>query len=252
MQQVWMQFDLSEWMLIFLGAFFIGMGKAGLKGIDMLSVIIMAMVFGGKSSTGIVLPLLSLGDIAAVWYYNRHAQWTHFWKLIPWMGVGILLGVYFGKDMDEALFRRIMVLTIVVTVGIVFWLEFVRKRADIPANRGFAAATGLTAGFTTMIGNLAGAFANLYFLAMRLPKNDFIGTTAWIFLVINLFKLPFQVFYWKNITTDTISIDFILFVPLALGFWLGLKGVGRINDQVFRKMILWLTLLGSLLMLFKR
>ena len=252
MEQIWTQFSSTEWLLIILGAFLIGMGKAGLKGIDMLSVIIMAMVFGGKSSTGIVLPLLSLGDMAAVWYYNRHAQWTHFWKLIPWMGIGILLGVYFGKDMNEVLFRQIMVLTIIVTVSIVFWMEFVRKKADIPTHKGFAAATGLTAGFTTMIGNLAGAFANLYFLAMRLPKNDFIGTTAWIFLVINLFKLPFQVFYWKNITTDTLSIDAALFLPLTIGFWLGLKGVGKINEQLFRKMILWLTLLGSLLMLFKR
>ena len=129
MEQFWTQFSSTEWLLITLGAFFIGMGKAGLKGIDMLSVIIMAMVFGGKSSTGIVLPLLSLGDMAAVWYYNRHAQWTHFWKLIPWMGIGILLGVYFGKDMNEVLFRQIMVLTIFVTVCIVFWMEFVRKKA---------------------------------------------------------------------------------------------------------------------------
>lgn len=252
MEQIWTQFSSMEWLLIILGAFLIGMGKAGLKGIDMLSVIIMAMVFGGKSSTGIVLPLLSLGDMAAVWYYNRHAQWTHFWKLIPWMGIGILLGVYFGKDMNEVLFRQIMVLTIIVTVCIVFWMEFVRKKTDIPNHKGFAAATGLTAGFTTMIGNLAGAFANLYFLAMRLPKNDFIGTTAWIFLVINLFKLPFQVFYWKNINAVTLSIDAALFIPLAIGFWLGLKGVGKINEQLFRKMILWLTLFGSLVMLFKR
>lgn len=240
-----------EWVMIVFGAFCIGLGKAGLKGVDMLSVIIMAMVFGGKSSTGIVLPLLCIGDLAAVKYYNRHAQWPHFWKLIPWMAVGILLGVYFGKDMDEILFRRIMVATIMITVLIVLVIEFGKKTTPIPANRGFAVATGLTAGFTTMIGNLAGAFANLYFLAMRLPKNDFIGTTAWIFLVINLFKLPFQLFYWKNITWKTVQTDLLLFPVLGIGFWLGIQLVGRINELHFRKMILWLTLFGSLLMLIR-
>ena len=75
-------FTLPSWGMIFLAAFFIGLAKAGLKGIDMLSVTLMAIVFGGKSSTGIVLPLLSAADIAAGTYYNRHAQWNHFWKQI--------------------------------------------------------------------------------------------------------------------------------------------------------------------------
>lgn len=241
-----------EWLLIGIGAFFIGMGKAGLKGVDMLSVILMAMMFGSKSSTGIVLPLLSMADIGAVIYYNRHAQWSHFWKLIPWMAVGILLGVYVGKDMDEELFRRIMIATILVTVAIVVRMEFFHKSTGVPSNKGFAVGTGLIAGFTTMIGNLAGAFANLYFLAMRLPKNDFIGTTAWIFLVINLFKLPFQVFYWKNITVETLSVDLVLIPVLAMGFFTGIKVVGKINELQFRKMILWLTVIGSLLMFFKK
>ena len=103
-----------------------------------------------------------------------------------------------------------------------------------------------------MIGNLAGAFANLYFLAMRLPKNDFIGTTAWIFLVINLFKLPFQVFYWKNITLESVQIDLYLIPALALGFFAGIKLVGKINEVQFRKMIIWLTAIGAILMFFKK
>ncbi|MBI1692672.1 MAG: hypothetical protein FYV88_3950, partial [Bacteroidetes bacterium] len=54
----------GQWTLALLGAFIIGMGKAGLKGLDMLSVTLMAMVFGGKGSTGVVLPLLCVADIA--------------------------------------------------------------------------------------------------------------------------------------------------------------------------------------------
>jgi hypothetical protein len=89
----------------------------------------------------------------------------------------------------------------------------------------FAVSTGLSAGFTTMLGNLAGAFANLYFLAMRMPKNNFIGTAAWLFLCMNLFKLPFQVFYWKNITTQSLQTDLVLIPTLAIGFWAGILGL---------------------------
>ncbi len=244
-------FSITHWLFLFLAAFIIGLGKAGLKGVDMLSVTIMALLFGGKSSTGIVLPLLCIADIAAVYYYNRHAQWNHFWKLMPWMTVGILLGVYVGKDMDEQLFRRLMAVIVVLTIAIVLWQEL-RKSPRVPENPLFAAGTGLAAGFTTMMGNLAGAFANLYFLAMRLPKNGFIGTASWLFLVINLFKLPFQVFYWKNINSQSLLTDMFLLPALVLGFVLGIRLVDRLKDDSYRKVVMLLTLFGSVLMLLKR
>lgn len=236
--------------MIFSGAFIIGLAKAGLKGIDMLNVTIMALVFGGKGSTGIVLPLLCAADIAAVIYYNRHAQWNHFWKLIPWMAAGILIGVAVGKDVNENVFRKIMAGIIVLTVIIMLVMEF-KRIVEVPHNKLFVASTGLVSGFTTMLGNLAGAFSNIYFLAMRMTKNDFIGTAAWIFLVINLFKLPFQVFYWKNITQDTLLIDLYLLPALFLGFWLGLKIVNRIKDDSYRKVVIVLTLIGAVFIFFR-
>ncbi len=237
-----------QWVIALLGAFIIGMGKAGLKGLDMLSVTLMAMVFGGKGSTGVVLPLLCVADIAAVIYYKRHVKWQYFFRLIPWMVVGILVGVWVGNRLDEVLFRKIMAVIILVTVLMVLLIEFRLKQA-IPDNRLLAASTGLLAGFTTMIGNLAGAFANVYFLAMRAPKNDFIGTTAWIFLCINLFKFPFQVWVWKNIHLNTLSTDLLLLPLLAAGFAVGIKLIGMLDERLFRKVVIVLTVIGGLVML---
>jgi uncharacterized membrane protein YfcA len=245
------QITQAAWALALFASFCTGLGKAGLKGVDMLSVMLMALVFGGKASTGVILPLLCLGDIGSVAYYRRHARWEHFRKLVPWMVAGILLGVFLGKNMDEALFRRIMAVIILVTIGIVLLMEY-GKVGKAPEHPLFAASTGLAAGFTTMIGNMAGAFANLYFLAMRVVKNDFIGTAAWIFLFINLFKLPFQAFYWKNITRDTLSADIFLLPTLLIGFWLGLKIVRRVPDDQYRKVVMVLTLIGCVLMLVKK
>jgi uncharacterized membrane protein YfcA len=238
----------GQWTLALLGAFIIGMGKAGLKGLDMLSVTLMAMVFGGKGSTGVVLPLLCVADIAAVIYYKRHVKWQYFFRLIPWMVVGILVGVWVGNRLDEVLFRKIMAVIILVTVLMVLLIEFRLKQA-IPDNRLLAASTGLLAGFTTMIGNLAGAFANVYFLAMRAPKNDFIGATAWIFLCINLFKFPFQVWVWKNIHLNTLSTDLLLLPLLAAGFAVGIKLIGMLDERLFRKVVIVLTVMGGLVML---
>jgi uncharacterized membrane protein YfcA len=244
-------FSNFNWGLILLSAFLIGLSKAGLRGIDMMNVTIMAIVFGSKASTGIVLPLLCVADIIAVIYYHRHAQWNHFWKLIPWMAIGILVGVYVGKDMNEVLFRKIMAIIIITTVFIMVALE-IRKNQVIPTNKFFVANMGLAAGFTTMLGNLAGAFSNIYFLAMRMPKNDFIGTASWVFLVINLFKLPFQVFFWKNITPETLYTDLFLLPSVLIGFWIGVKIVSKIKEDNYRKVVIVLTFLGALAIFFKR
>ena len=248
---IWTMYASWQWVLMILAAIIIGMTKAGIKGIDMLSVTLMALVFGSKSSTGIVLPLLCVADVAAVKYYHRHAQWHHFWRLLPWMALGILLGVWLGKDLPETLFKRLMAAIVVVTIIIVLWMEL-RKNSKVPGHPSFASVTGLAAGFSTMIGNLAGAFSNLYFLAMRLPKNDFIGTAAWLFLVINLFKLPLQAFYWKNINSTTLLTDLALLPALAFGFWLGIRLVNQISNQHYRRVVIVLTLAGAVMLLVKQ
>jgi uncharacterized membrane protein YfcA len=144
-----------------------------------------------------------------------------------------------------------MALIIIATAGIMIEMEF-RKIQSIPANKLFVSGTFLVAGFTTMPGNLAGAFSNIYFLAMRMSKNDFIGTAAWVFLVINLFKLPFQVLHWKNITAASLQTDLLLLPALALGFWTGLKIVSRIKDDNYRKVVIVLTLIGAVVIFLKR
>ncbi len=241
-------FTPVQCLCMFLASFIIGLSKSGVKGIDMLTVTLMALVFGGKASTGIVLPLLCIADLGAVTYYNRHAQWGQFRRLMPWVVVGILVGVYVGKTLDEQVFRKVMAVIILSTVVIMIALEL-RKKPLQPTNRIWAIALGLTTGFTSMIGNLAGAFSNIYFMAMRMPKDQFIGTAAWLFMIINLIKLPLQAFYWHNITATTLRTDAVLLPTLALGFWAGLRIVQRIREEDYRRIVLVLTLVGSLFML---
>jgi uncharacterized membrane protein YfcA len=240
----------TEWALAFFAAFIIGFSKAGLRGVDVMNVTIMALVFGSKASTGIVLPLLCLADILAVSYYNRHAQWGHFKKLMPWMIIGVLFGWYIGKDIDELLFKRIMAIIILTAVALLFWWE--RRNSDnIPKGWWFEGTVGLASGFTTMIGNLAGAFSNIYFLVLRFPKNEFIGTVSWLFLFINLFKVPFHIYSWETINTHSFKIDLVLVPAMLIGFLVGVSVVKKIKNDSYRKLILGLTLLGAVVIFFR-
>ncbi len=100
------QLDQWEWLIILLGAFIVGISKSGIKGIGIIIVTLMALVFGGKASTGIVLILFCFGDVMAVLYYKRHAQWKYLIQFMPWMIVGVVLGAFVGKDLPEDVFKK--------------------------------------------------------------------------------------------------------------------------------------------------
>jgi hypothetical protein len=237
------------WALAFLAVFLSGISKAGLKGIDILIVTILVLVFGAKPSSGILLPMLCVGDIIAVIYYRRHVNWQHLFKLLPWMAAGVIAGVWVGNKIDEATFKKVMAGIIVLAIITMLFNEM-RKSKNMPKNKALAAVLGLSAGFTTMLGNLAGPFANLYFLLVRFDKNELIGTAAWLFLFINLFKVPFHLYVWETITKSTLIISTILVPITIIGFVIGVRIIKYIKNESYRIMIITLTLLGAFVILF--
>ena len=246
------EIDISfhGWILAVTGAFILGMAKGGIKGFGAIITTLFALVFGSKVSTGIVMPLLIVGDVFAVIYYHRHAQWSYLWKLMPWMILGVLVGVWYGKDLPEAAFKQGMSLLIMLSVILMWFLERA-KNYQVPDNRLFAGIMGGMSGFATMVGNLAGPFSELYFLAIRAPKEMFIGTTAWIFFITNLIKLPFHIWSWETINVHSVRIDLVLLPALFLGLWAGIALVKVIKSNQFRHLIMILTALGACFIFFR-
>ena len=229
-------------------ALLLGIAKSGIKGLAVLIVTGLALVYGAKESTGILMPLLICGDILAVIYYKRHVKWIYLIKLLPWMVLGVLVGVVLGKDLPEDLFKSGMAVIILLSVVIMYYWER-KKDRKVPTHWSFAALMGMMGGFSTMVGNLAGAFSNIYFLAIKLPKNEFIGTAAWLFFIINLFKVPFHIWSWGTINRTSFQISLSLIPAVIAGFCLGIFLVKKINNDKYRQLILLLTGLGGLAIL---
>ena len=237
-------------MIAFSAALLLGIAKSGIKGLAILIVTGLALVYGAKESTGILMPLLICGDILAVIYYKRHVKWVYLIKLLPWMVAGVLLGVVLGKDLPEDLFKSGMAVIILISVAMMYYWER-KKDRKVPNHWSFAALMGMMAGFTTMVGNLAGVFSNIYFLAIKLPKNEFIGTAAWLFFIINLFKVPFHIWSWGTINLASFQISLSLIPAVILGFVFGVSIVKKIKNDRYRQLILLLTGLGGLTIFFQ-
>lgn len=234
----------------FLAAFLVGASKGGLKGLGIFTVALTAIVYGAKSSVGILVPLFIVGDILAVIYFKKHVKIKYLFQFLPAMIIGVLVATYVGNDWDDATFKKWMSVIILGSTLYMFWSEYHGKMLPVEDKR-VSSSLGFAAGFTTMIGNLAGPFANLYFLATGLPKNEIIGTAAWVFFIINIFKIPFHVFSWETINMDTLSIDAYLAPFVILGFWAGTKLVGLFSEQNYRRFLLIVTAIGAILILVK-
>lgn len=243
------EFTYLQVAIIALVGVLIGTAKTGVHGAGMIAVPLLASIFGGKLSSGLLLPILSMADVFGVIYYHRHASWPHLKKLFPWAAVGVVLGTATGAYIDDEAFRLIMAIIIFGSVAIMLWLEQGNKE-HVPDYYWFAILMGVAGGFTTMVGNLAGSVMALYLLSMRLPKNSFIGTAAWFFMVINLFKVPFHVFIWETITLDSFLLDLMTLPFIALGAALGIFITKQIPEKIYRYFIIGMTLVAALFMVF--
>lgn len=230
-------------------ALLVGMAKVGIHGTGMAAVPLLALVFGGKLSSGVMLPILCIADIFAVAYYHKHANWKHLIKLFPWAALGILLGTFVGDIIDDAVFKLIMATIILFSLGVMIWRE--RSRSEkIPTTVLFSGSLGILGGFTSMVGNLAGSIMALYLLTMRLPKNEFIGTAAWFFIIVNWFKIPFHVTVWETITWNTLFLDLTTIPAIVLGAFVGIVLVKKIPEIYYRWFVIGSVMLSALIMLF--
>jgi uncharacterized protein len=237
--------DTTLWLVLIVSAFLTGMAKTGVFGLGTLVAPILASAFGGKISAGLLLPMLSMADIIAVIYYNRHASWTHLWKLFPFAALGVIIAIWVGEVINDNTFKIIMAVFILGSTPIMIIRERIKDIKPLKGNWWWGSFFGISGGFSTMIGNAAGPIMSLYLLAMQLPKNVLIGTGAWFFLVINLFKIPFHVFIWETITIQSFSLNLMMIPVVLAGGLLGIKVVKLIPEKPFRWLVIIMTILAS-------
>lgn len=233
-------------LLLALAACGIGFSKSGFAGVSMLHVIIFASIFDAKASTGVLLPMLVIGDICAVCFFGKTVQWKHVGKLLPPTMIGVAIGTLLMGKIDEAIFKPLVGTIILLLTGIQL-LRLWNPNAfeKMPHSKLFAWTLGLLAGITTMLANAAGPVVALYLLAVALPKLELVGTGAWLFLVVNVFKLPFS-FSLGLIDQNSLLVD-LLFAPgIPVGMLLGKWAVKRIPQKSFDSLLLAFTGLAAL------
>ncbi len=86
---------------------------------------------------------------------------------------------------------------------------------------------------------------SVYLLALGYKKNNFLGTYAWFFLMVNALKIPLQVFVWHNISASYALLALVVFPAVALGSFCGANLVKRINEKPFHYLIICMTTIAA-------
>jgi uncharacterized protein len=227
----------SVYLLALLAAFCIGLSKAGFSGISMVSVFLLADLYGAKASVGLALPLLIAADMMAYPAFIRHGSWKPVWRLLGPTLVGLALGWWMLGAIEDATARRVIggcVLSMVALQVSRRW----RPQAFVTLvhTRGFGMGAGLLGGFATMLANAAGPVIQLYLMARAVPKMELIGIGARFFLLVNLLKVPL------NANLDLINPQSLLenarLLPaVALGVFGGRWLIRHVPQAAFEWMI---------------
>ncbi len=211
------------------GALCLGVSKTGFPGLAILNVLIIAECFGAKNSVGLILPLLIVCDLTVYPLFRRHASWSQVWPLLPVTLLAIVGAALLLDRLDDGTARRVIGCIILFLLGLQLLREFRRDfLAHLPDSRFFRWISCALIGVATMLANAAGPVFSLYALVHKMKKEEFLGVGARLFLLLNLFKVPF-LGNLDLINAESLKLNLLLLPALFLGIFAGKGLVDRIQ-----------------------
>ena len=224
-------------------ALLVGFVKTGLPPLGILIPVVLALTFPTKDSVGALVLFLVVGDLIAVAFYRRSADWAELGRLLLPVAAGMALGALVLGAGDDRLLRALIgALVLGLVVLEVLRLRFARELStQRPALR---LGVGLAAGLATTLANAAGPIMGIYFLSSGLQKARFMGTSAVFFLVVNTSKLP--VYASLGMIRWPYLQAFLLLFPLVfVGAFAGRRFFAWIPQRAFHLAVLALTAAAS-------
>lgn len=210
----------------------LGLAKGGLAGIGMLAVPLMALAVSPVEAATIVLPILLVQDVVSVWVFRKSWNGRSLAILLPGAAVGIGIGYLLAA--------RVSATAVEFAVGctsVAFGVQQLWKSRHAPlegtsARDWVGVVCGVAAGFTSQIAHAGGPPFQIYMLPKRLPRDEFIGTSAVFFAIVNWLKVP-AYFALGQFTAVNLMTAAVL-LPLAiLATVLGVYVIRRVSGPKF-------------------
>ncbi|MEX2450055.1 MAG: sulfite exporter TauE/SafE family protein [Rhodospirillales bacterium] len=97
--------------------------------------------------------------------------------------------------------------------------------------------SGALIGFTSNILGAVGPLMAPFFIALNLNKNEFVGTWSTAAVLVSLSKLPLFYFIWDKLSFGHFVLLVILVIGSSIGAFVGKHLLGKISEDLFRKLL---------------
>jgi len=223
--------------IIAISGILLGIDKGGIKSTNILAMYFMLSLFPAKTMLAIYAPLILVGEFYPVWHYRKQANYQASNRFIPWAILGLLLGTIVGTRINEKIFG----LLIGILVLSMATLTLVRgeKGIGLEGKRKhlISAGLGVLAGFGSIIGNAGGGVTNFYFLSTTNNKNSLIGSSSYLYCILNSVKLLLYLFLWRIFTRDTVTVTLCMVPFMAIGIVLATLLLKVMSEKTYQILV---------------
>jgi uncharacterized membrane protein YfcA len=235
----------ANFLLLTIAAFFLGLDKGGFRNLAIICMYLLLSILPSKEVIGILAPIYLLGDIVPITIYRKDINVKAVKYFAPLAIIGIIITSFFASNIDDRKFTIFISFFILLMVMMVSYQEiskYLNKKRDVPKkekelSKPLTLFLSFMAGITT-VSNAAGAITCIYFFKQTNKKQAFVGSSALFFFILNLTKIIIFIFFWKNITLETLQITLSMMVGLFVGIGASIFLIKIIPQKIFNIIVL--------------
>ena len=216
-------------------------------GVPMIAVPLMSLAIPAHYAAALViLPVIPANLIQMRAGGPLRDKVVRFWPLVLGLSVGTVIGGWWFTRADPGLIQ----LTLGLIVCVFLFVRLSRPNIAIAARweRRMGLGVGLFAGGVGGMAMLIGPMVVMYMTALRLAREEFIGSISYIYLVTT-FVIAATLAGYSQLDMSLATASVVSCLPVFVGMWLGSKLRHLLDQETFEQILslLLFVIAGSLL-----
>lgn len=220
--------------LAFLGA---GIVKGTLGvGLPLFAVPLLSLVLPPPTAISLlVVPVL----FSNLWQAAQAAHPLKYATRFRWLSLSLLLSTIVSVKLSLALPVELLSLLVAASVICAVVLMLYKPQGAIPAARELplGIVVGILGGVMGGLSSMTGPFIITYLLALKLPRDEFVGSISIIYL-FGMIPLYLVLAYYGRLGLTETSMSLLAIAPMALGMAIGRRMRAYLSEASFRRVLL--------------
>jgi uncharacterized membrane protein YfcA len=244
-------FDAAFPWPLFLGALCAGglvKGALGV-GLPLVSTPLLGLGLSSYQSISLLAAPVALSNLYQAIDGGRIVETLRrFGGLIIAQFIITILTVKLTLALSPAQLNDLLAIALLLAVASMVWQPTLSISREKEARVGVV--VGLLAGILGGVSSLTGPVTLTYLLALRLDRETFVSSISTIYFIAAL-PLYGALMWYDRMTNTDLVLSAVGLLPMAAGLAIGKRVRYRLNEQLFRRLLLGFLTLLALILLFK-